>query len=463
MTRAPQFQEDLIKRYDRPGPRYTSYPPVSEFHDRIGDRDFREWARTSNEELIPKPLSLYFHIPFCSTICHFCASTRIVTGRREEVEPYLQDLYREIEIQSELFDRDREVRRLHWGGGTPGFLTHAQSGELMEHIVRHFKFCRGEEGEYSIEIDPQEYVKGGLKHLRGLGFNRVGVGVQDFDQRVQKAIDHIQDFEATAATIDEARRAGIRTVSIDLIYGLPLQTVESFCATLERIIGLDPDGIAIHDYAHLPQRKPPQRRTRADDLPSTAEKLAMLDRAIEMLGGAAYEHVGMDHFAKAGDQLSVARRNGSPQHKFRCHSAQAQCDSIGFGVSAISQVSDNFSQNTNSLDAYRDSLARRRLPIARGHESNPDDILRREIIQRLCCHFRLDTGEISRNWGIDFRQHFAAEMKQLEKMEADGLIEIGKDDISIGAPGRLLLRNVCTVFDAYRQPERVSGLFSGTV
>ena len=463
MTKAPLLQEDLIKRYDRPGPRYSSYPPAAEFHDRIGERNFREWARASNEELIPKPLSLYFHIPFCSSICYFGACSGIETGRREEAEPYLRDMYREIEIRAELFDRDREVRLLHWGGGTPGYLTQAQSEELMERIARHFKLCRDDDGEYSIEIDPREYARGGLKHVRGLGFNRIAIGVQDFDERVQQAVGRTQDFDAIATIIEEARRSGIRSVNIDLIHGLPLQTVESFSRTLERIVDLVPDRIAIHDYAHLPHRVPPQRRIQAGDLPGPSEKLAILDRTVEMLIAAGYEHVGMDQFARTGDKLALAQRKRGLRRDFQGCSAQAQCDSIGFGVSAISHVSDNFAQNASGRDTYHASLARRQLPVARGHESSADDILRREIIRRLCCHFRLDIGEISRNCDVDFLQHFADELKQLAAMEADGLIEIGEDEICVLAPGRLLVRNICMVFDAYRQPAQAAGLFSGTV
>ena len=452
MTKAPLIQEDLINRYDRQGPRYTSYPPASEFHDRIDEGNYRDWARASNEELIPKPLSLYFHIPFCSSLCHYCACNEDIAGRREKAEPYLRDLRREIEIQSRLFDRDREVRQLHWRGGTPGFLTQAQSAGLMGCISRHFKLCRDGDGEFSIEIDPREIVKGGVKHLRSLGFNRIIVGVPDIDERVQQALDDKQSLEATAAVIDEARRAGIRSVDIGLIYGLPFQTAESFRQSLELILGLDPDRIAIHDCAQLPQH-----RIRAEDLPSPAEKLAILNNAAGMLADIGYEYIGMDHFARTGDELAAAQRN------CQGYSTQAQCDSIGFGVSAISHVSDNFSQNTNSLEAYHESLAQGRLPVVRGHESSADDILRREIIQRLSCRFRLDIGEISRKWDIDFRRHFAAELEQLATMAADGLVELGADAITICPPGRLLAGNICTVFDAYRRPERVAGLFCRSV
>lgn len=463
MSKAPLFQEDLINRYDKPGPRYTSYPPATEFHDGVAERDYREWARLSNEELIPKPLSLYFHIPFCSSICYYCACNKVITKRKEKAEPYLQDLYREIDIQSQLYDRDREVLQLHWGGGTPGFLTHEQSGHLMQEIARHFNLNNNDEGEYSIEIDPRVMDKGGVAHLRSLGFNRISIGVQDFDPAVQQAVNRIQSLEVTASVINEARRHGIRSINIDLIYGLPHQTVKSFSKTLDTIIGLDPERIAIYNYAHLPHRFPPQRRINADDLPAASEKLEILREAIEKLCAAGYEYIGMDHFAKPDDELAVAQRNGSLHRNFQGYSAHAQCDSIGFGVSAISQVNDNFSQNAITLDAYHDSLDQRKLPVIRGFQSGADDLLRRDIIQNLACHFRLDTQALSRKWNIDFGRDFADELQRLGKMQEDGLVEIDTDEIRVCEPGRLLVRNICMVFDAYQQPERVAGLFSRTV
>ena len=450
MSKAPLFQEDLINRYDKPGPRYTSYPPATEFQDQVGESNFRDWARLSNEELIPKPLSLYFHIPFCSSICHYCACNKVVTGSKENAEPYLQDLYREIEIQSQLFDSDREVRQLHWGGGTPGFLSRQQSQQLMDKIARHFKLRSDDEGDYSIEIDPRVMEKDGVAHLRSLGFNRISIGVQDFDKRVQKAVNRIQSPETTEAVINCARRRGIRAINIDLIYGLPHQTVQSFSKTLDMIIGLDPDRIAIHNYAHLPHRFPPQRSIKARDLPASSEKLAILHIAIDRLCDAGYEYIGMDHFAKPDDELVVAQRNDSLQRNFQGYSAHAQCDFIGFGVSAISQVLDNFSQNATSLEAYHESLEQRHLPVIRGYESREDDLLRREIIQRLSCHFHLDKRDIADSWNIDFDDYFAGELDRLAGMEKDGLLDVGKDDITVLEPGRLLVRNICMVFDAYQ-------------
>ncbi len=463
MSTIPIFREDLINRYDKPGPRYTSYPPATEFHDRISENDYRRWARASNEELIPKPLSLYFHIPFCSTICFYCACNKVITKRKEKAEPYLQDLYREIEIQSSLFDHDREVLQLHWGGGTPGFLSHLQSQQLMEKIAHHFKFCRDEDGEYSIEIDPREMEKGGIAHLRKLGFNRISIGVQDFDEKVQKAVNRIQSLETTAAVIDEARRHGIRSINIDLIYGLPHQSKESFSVTLDTIIELSPDRIAIYNYAHLPHRFPPQRRIQLQDLPAASEKLLILQNSIDKLCEAGYEYIGMDHFAKPDDELTIAQRRGSLHRNFQGYAAHAQCDSIGFGVSAISNVSDNFSQNAVTLDAYHDSLEHQKLPVIRGFESSDDDLLRREIIQGLVCHFHLDLRRIGKNWGIDFATHFAEELDRLGEMQRDGLLELGNDEIRVLEPGRLLVRNICMIFDRYQQSEKVVGLFSRTV
>lgn len=463
MTRPPLFQEDLINRYDKPGPRYTSYPPANEFHSEITEADYREWARHSNEELIPKPLSLYFHIPFCSSICYYCACNKVITKRKERAEPYLQDLYREIEIQSHLFDPDREVHQLHWGGGTPGFLSHQQSRELMDCIASHFHLCADDKVDYSIEIDPRVIAKDGVAHLRSLGFNRISIGVQDLDEKVQKAVNRIQSLETTSSVIRDARRLRFRSINLDLIYGLPHQTLDSFATTLDRVIELDPDRIAMYNYAHLPHRFPPQRRIQAEDLPGSAEKLDILHSAIDKLCAAGYEYIGMDHFAKPDDELAVAQRNGSLHRNFQGYSAYAQCDSIGFGVSAISNVSDNFSQNTTSLESYHEGIQQNRLPVVRGYCSGDEDLLRREIIQDLVCHFRLDIRRITKQWGINFRDHFANELSRLAEMEQDGLVKLEDDEITVLESGRLLVRNICMIFDRFQQTSNVSGLFSRTV
>jgi len=463
MSRPSLFHEDLINRYDRPGPRYTSYPPATEFHDGITEIDYRDWARQSNEEPIPKPLSLYFHIPFCSSICYYCACNKVITKRKQRAEPYLQDLYREIEIQASLFDTDREVRQLHWGGGTPGFLSHDQSTQLMDNIKRHFSLKSGVGNEYSIELDPRVIEKGGIAHLRQIGFNRISIGVQDLDEKVQKAVNRIQSLEITRAIIDDARRHAFRSINIDLIYGLPHQTLQSFAKTLDSIIQLSPDRIAMYNYAHLPHRFPPQRRIALEDLPGSSEKLDILHSAIDKLSDAGYEYIGMDHFAKPEDELSIAQRKRNLHRNFQGYAAHAQCDSIGFGVSAISQVHDNFSQNTTSLEDYHENLEQSRLPIVRGYYSSQDDLLRREIIQQLVCHFRLDTQAIEKTWGIDFKKRFADELASLADMEKDGLVELGDDEIIVLTPGRLLVRNICMIFDHYQQQPNSKGTFSRTI
>jgi len=462
MSRPTLFHEDLITRYDKPGPRYTSYPPATEFNDGISEVDYRDWALQSNEEPIPKPLSLYFHIPFCSSICYYCACNKVITKRKERAEPYLQDLYREIEIQSSLFDRDREVRQLHWGGGTPGFLSLQQTQHLMEKISQHFSLRHGVGNDYSIELDPRVVEKGGIGHLRRLGFNRISIGVQDLDEKVQIAVNRVQSLESTRTVIEDARRHGFRSINLDLIYGLPHQTLQSFTTTLQRIIELAPDRIAMYNYAHLPHRFPPQRRIQAVDLPDSSVKLDILHSAIDQLSAAGYDYIGMDHFAKPDDELAVAQLNGSLHRNFQGYSAHAQCDSIGFGISAISQVQDNFSQNTTSLEDYHDSLEQSHLPVVRGYQSNVDDLLRRDIIQQLVCHFRLDTRAIAKKWSIDFGNYFAAEMERLETLEKDGLVALN-GDIVVLDPGRLLVRNICMIFDHYQSAATSRGTFSRTI
>jgi oxygen-independent coproporphyrinogen-3 oxidase len=463
MSRTALFHEDLITRYDKPGPRYTSYPPATEFHDGIGEADYREWARQSNEEPIPKPLSLYFHIPFCSSICFYCACNRVITKRKERAEPYLRDLHREIEIQAELFDADREVCQLHWGGGTPGFLSQQQTAGLMEKIAQHFRLRSGVGNDYSIELDPRVVEPGDIAQLRQLGFNRISLGVQDLDARVQKAVNRIQSLETTRKVIDTARRHGFRSINVDLIYGLPLQRLQSFSATLRQVIELAPDRIAIYNYAHLPHRFPPQRRIQAEDLPDSQTRLNILHDAIDRLTGAGYEYIGMDHFAKADDELAIAQRKRNLQRNFQGYSAHAQCDSIGFGVSAISQVSDNFCQNTLSLDDYHACLEQSRLPIVRGYKSLPDDLLRRDIIQQLTCHFRLDTRALAKTWDIDFKRQFADELTRLAEMAQDGLLRLDADEIVVLPAGRLLVRNICMIFDRYQQLAGSQGRFSRTI
>lgn len=446
----PLIEDDLINRYDKPGPHYTSYPPVTQFHDRISESDYRDWARLSNEEPIPKPLSLYFHIPFCSSICHYCGGNKMVAANSERVESYLRDMEREIEIQSSLFDLDREVLQLHWGGGTPGFLSHQQSQQLMEKIARHFKLKDDGAGDYSIEIIPRIMARDGIAHLRKLGFARISMSVEDLDEGIRRETNPEQSLETTASVINDARRIGFRSINLDLVYGLPRQTAESFARTLATVIDLTPDRITIYNHAHLPHGLTPQWHSKADNSPDANEAHAVLQAAIDQLVDAGYEYIGMNQFARPGDELAVARREGRLQRNFHGHSARGHCDSVGFGISAISNVGDNFSQNTTDLDTYHEILHNQELPVARGFHSNPDDLLRREIIHDLACHFRLDLHRVAKKWGIDFAQYFEHELRRLGDMEEDGLVELGDGEIVISESGRLLERNICMIFDSYR-------------
>ena len=463
MSRHSHFPEALVQRYDKSGPRYTSYPPATEFYDAIGEADYRDWARQSNEEPIPKPLSLYFHIPFCSSICYYCACNKVITKNRERAQPYLDDLYREIEIQSELFDSDRKVDQLHWGGGTPGFLSAQQMRQLMSKIESHFRLHHADEGDYSIELDPRVVEKDGISLLRSIGFNRISIGVQDFNQQVQAAVNRKQSVDNTAAVIDSARQHAFKSINVDLIYGLPHQTRKTFAETLDIVIELDPDRIAMYNYAHLPHRFPPQRRIQSEDLPGATEKLAILGDAIDKLTGAGYEYIGMDHFAKPEDSLAIAQHSGKLHRNFQGYSSHAQCDAIGMGISSISNIADNFSQNTTDLETYHRYLQQHKLPVVRGYHSNRDDLLRREIIQSLICHSYLDISAIERRWGIQFSAYFDKECTEMQQMQEDGLIKLSGSNILVCEAGRFLVRNLCMIFDRFNQHKRAEKLYSRTV
>ena len=457
------FNPELIKRYDRTGPRYTSYPTANQFNERVDACDYTIWARQSNEDPIPRSLSLYFHLPFCNTICYYCACNKIVTKNTQRAVDYLTDLHHEIELQGELFDSDRVVEQLHWGGGTPTFLTAEQMRQLMLKIGQHFKLRSDDGGEYSIEVDPRSTDSSTIKHLRSLGFNRLSVGVQDFDAEVQRAVNRIQSVALTQSVIESARRCEFKSINIDLIYGLPLQTVSRFAETLDTLIKINPDRIALYNYAHLPHRFPPQRRINAADLPKAEEKLSILQYSIERLTQAGYVYIGMDHFARPDDELAVAQHKGTLHRNFQGYSAHSNCDSVAMGVSAISNIGDHFCQNTTDINVYHEQLGKNKLPIYRGYESQSTDILRRDIIQQLICFFRLDIGNIEQRWSIDFNDYFGPELKRLEPMQADGLLVVTNDEIRVLDDGRLLVRNICMVFDRFIDPQGDNGLFSRLV
>lgn len=443
------FNADLIRRYDQTGPRYTSYPTVAQFHGDISEADYRQWAQRSNEDPIPRPLSIYIHIPFCDTVCFYCACNKIVTSDRSRAIPYLQHLYREIELQGRLFDPDRTVAQLHWGGGTPTFLDAQQIRKLMQVTGRHFPLRDDEAGEYSIEIDPRSVDSEKLQVLRSVGFNRISLGVQDFDPGVQQAVNRIQAREMTAAAVTNARELGFTSVNIDLMYGLPLQSVASFAETVQQIIDINPDRLAVYNYAHLPDRFKPQRRINEMDLPSADEKLAILQQTIDQLTAAGYVYIGMDHFSRPDDELAIAQQRGSLHRNFQGYSTHADCDLIALGLTSIGKVCDNYCQNVRDLDEYYRLVDAGKLPLERGYELEPDDLLRREIIIQLMCHFVLHIETLEQHWHFRFAAHFSAEIEDLQRMQDDGLLTIDRHTLRIQPAGRLLVRNICMVFDRY--------------
>ncbi len=444
-----QFDLELIKRYDQTGPRYTSYPTAVSFSDAFTEEDYRRAAADSNGDPIPGPLSLYFHIPFCDTLCFYCACNKIATKNHARAERYLTYLFRELALQARLYDADRRVDQLHLGGGTPTFLSLDEMEALMTMTRAHFTLRDDDRGDYSIEIDPRsvspEYIHG----LRRLGFNRFSLGVQDFDPLVQRAVNRIQPFEMTRDIILACREAGARSVNIDLIYGLPFQTLARFERTLDRVLELQPDRLSVFNYAHLPDLFMPQRRINADDLPPPAEKLEILKRTIQRLGEAGYVYVGMDHFAKPDDELVQAQRAGQLHRNFQGYTTHGDCDLVAMGVSSISMVGDVYAQNEKNMDAYEAALERGRLPIARGIRLTPEDRLRRDVIQTLICDFALDFAAVEERWGIRFAEHFAPELGALQPMQDDGLVEVTAAGIRVLPRGRLMVRNVCMVFDAH--------------
>lgn len=447
MKQTIQFDIDLIRRYDKAGPRYTSYPTAVQFHEGFTEDQYRQYALQSNAS--GRPLSLYFHIPFCDTVCYYCACNKIVTKDRARALPYLEHLYKEIAMQGELFERSRSVNQLHWGGGTPTFLSDEQMKELMTVTGKYFNLRDDDQGEYSIEIDPREVQKDTIKVLRELGFNRMSMGVQDFDPGVQKAVNRIQPEAVTMEVLASARDAGFRSISLDLIYGLPFQTVASFGQTLDKIIAIDPDRLSIFNYAHLPELFKPQRRINVDELPSAAEKLDILQHTINRLTDAGYVYIGMDHFAKPDDELAVAQRERTLYRNFQGYSTHADCDMVSMGVTSIGMVGNSYSQNVKKSEDYYASIESGHLPIFRGYELNEDDVLRREVITNLMCHFVLDIARIEERYNIRFADYFAPELDDLALMQKDGLLSLDGSEIQIEPAGRLLIRNVCMVFDRY--------------
>jgi oxygen-independent coproporphyrinogen-3 oxidase len=452
---------DLIRRMDRNGPRYTSYPTADRFVDAFGPETYRSWVRRRNIGGIRRALSVYVHLPFCSTICFYCACNKVVTRDGNKGRKYLDSLFREIELQAPLFGGDRLVEQMHWGGGTPTFYDMSQLAALREKFQEHFTFAS--DGEYSIEIDPRSVDAAGMHALRSMGFNRVSLGVQDFDPEVQRAVNRIQSEAQTLEIMDAARAAGFFSINVDLIYGLPKQNILGFNRTLGRVISAAPDRIAIYNYAHLPARFKPQRRIADADLPSPDIRLKLLGLAVQRLTEAGYVYIGMDHFAKPEDALALAQRNGRLHRNFQGYSTHADCDLLGLGVSAIGAIGPTYSQNYRELDSYYDAIERGTLPVARGIELSADDLLRRAVIQALACQFRLSKKSVEIAYLIDFDRYFSAELADLRGMADDGLLCVDAEWISVTARGRMLIRNICMVFDKYLRREHETMRYSRVI
>lgn len=456
-----EFDADLIKRYDKSGPRYTSYPTAVSFTPDYVEQDYRRHAELSNQA--SGPLSLYFHIPFCDTICFYCACNKIATKDYSKTPTYLEHLYKEMDMQAALFDSSRVVEQLHWGGGTPTFLKHHEIEELMAYTRKTFNLLDDDSGDYSIEIDPRSVSKDTIKLLRDVGFNRFSLGVQDVDERVQVAVNRIQPIKDTQAIIDACRENNAHSVSIDLIYGLPLQTVEGFAKTLQRAIAMNPDRMSVFNYAHLPHIFKPQRRINADELPSSEEKLDILQQSIETLTNAGYEYIGMDHFAKPDDELAIAQAEGSLHRNFQGYTTHAECDLVAMGVSSISSVHNSYSQNEKDIDGYYAAIQAGKLPIIRGLSLTDDDVLRRSIIQQLSCHFMLDFNAIEKEFDINFNDYFATELEALKPMQDDDLLQLSESAIQVTPRGRMLIRNICMTFDWHLRQEAGKQSFSKVI
>lgn len=452
---------DLIRRFDRNGPRYTSYPTADRFVEAYGPQTYAGWVARRNIGAVERALSLYVHLPFCSTVCFYCACNKVVTRNRSRGGQYMDYLAREIELQSSLFGDRPDVTQMHWGGGTPTFFDAAQLGQLFARLRQHFEFARG--GEYSIEIDPRTVNAETVVALREMGFNRMSLGVQDFDPDVQRAVNRVQSEEQTLAVMEAARSSGFDSINIDLIYGLPKQSLLTFNRTLARVISAQPDRIAVYNYAHLPARFKPQRRISEAELPAPEIRLKLLGLAVQRLTEAGYVYIGMDHFAKPGDALAVAQRQGRLHRNFQGYSTQPDCDLLALGVSAIGAIGPTYSQNHRDLPAYYEALDRGALPIMRGIELTADDILRRAVIQALMCHFAVNKESIGVAYLIDFDRYFAREIADLKELARHGLVEFDEDWINITAKGRFLIRSICMVFDKYLRHEQETQRYSRVI
>jgi oxygen-independent coproporphyrinogen-3 oxidase len=449
MSQLVQFDSELVRRYDVAGPRYTSYPTAVQFHEGFDSVRYQRHIEISNDELIPAPLSLYLHLPFCHSLCYYCGCTKKVTRQSSHGVEYLKNLHQEIALQARLFDQDRTVSQLHFGGGTPTFFDDNQLKQLMKQLHNQFNLETGKEREFSIEIDPRTIDEQRLIQLADLGFNRISLGVQDIDPQVQQAVNRVQDPASTLELVSLARKYGFESVSIDLIYGLPLQTVSSFEKTLSLISSARPDRLAVYNYAHMPHIFRSQRMINEAQLPSPETRLELMGLTIEKLCDQGYVYIGMDHFALPDDELTLAQRDGHLHRNFQGYSTRSECDLVGLGVSAIGKIGECYSQNRKEIPAWTAAVQAGELPIWRGISLSAEDVLRRSVIESIMCHGSLDFTEYEDRYQLDFNDYFAPEIHHLQGLANDGLIDLLETGLEVTPTGRVLLRHVAMAFDEY--------------
>ncbi|MFM2480698.1 oxygen-independent coproporphyrinogen III oxidase [Celerinatantimonas sp. YJH-8] len=453
---AVRWDQSLIEKYNYAGPRYTSYPTALEFNESFGFEDFSKAAGRYPQ----RPLSLYVHIPFCHKLCYYCGCNKIVTRHQDKADIYLDALEREIQTLAPQFV-DRQVTQLHWGGGTPTFLNEAQIRRLMGMLRSHFQIETN--AEISIEIDPREITLDTMDLLAELGFMRLSVGIQDFNLQVQQAINRVQDEAFIKALLVRAREVGFQSINLDLIYGLPFQTPESFHKTLQEVKALHPDRLSVFNYAHLPSHFASQRKIKEADLPTPEQKLTLLRDTINDLVDSGYQFIGMDHFAHPDDSLAIAQRQGILHRNFQGYTTQGECDLLGLGVSSISMLGDDYSQNQKTLQEYYAQVRQQGHAQWKGLVLSRDDIIRRDVIKALMCNFTLEFAEIDQRYHIDFHIYFERDLAELKPLENDGLLTVTAEGISVSPTGRLLIRNIAMCFDTYLRQKRHERQFSRVI
>ncbi len=437
----------LLRKYSAPGPRYTSYPTAPAFSPAFGPQEYRRAIEESNTPGTDTPISLYFHFPFCDTLCYFCGCTMLITHSREQISEYNRYLLREIDTVAPLIAKSRKTIQLHWGGGTPSYLSPDEIREVGSHIRSHFNFDT--DIEAGVEIDPRGLTFDHMQALHDVGFNRISMGVQDFDIRVQEAVNRVQPESITRDAVEWSRKLGFHSINLDLIYGLPFQTLESFEKTVDTVMDIAPDRIAVFNYAHVPWLKPHQKLIHPEDLPATELKLEIFKMTTEKLLNAGYWSVGMDHFAKQTDELAIAQRNGTLYRNFQGYSTKAGCDLYGFGMSAIGHFKETYQQNLKNIREYYNAIKEGNLATTVGYRMTPDDHIRKEVIMRIMCDMEIRKADIERQFGIAFDEYFGQAFPKLTTFVEDGLVTLQPDRIVVNGMGRLVIRNIAMCFDAY--------------